>query len=111
MRVLHRIAVLCKLRYVLVCIKLRHLHVWHSWSGWGVTTNWPKESYVNEVLWLTSLIDVHLGEDYVIHGPTTSAGGKTIVYFWPNNDPQAIRHMLENGPDKAPANDTQANAA
>jgi hypothetical protein len=85
-------------------IRLRRqgFQTWDSWSGFGVTTKWPKQGWEKEVGEIYCIFSFHLPHDWVIDGPHW-ADGKVMMYAWPRNDPH-VKKRLADRPIKPLAN-------
>lgn len=66
---------------------LRGFSIWSSWSGFGVTTNWPNKDWEKEVEKINLLFRRYLPNDWVTDGPCFAAGGAMVMYAWPKDDP------------------------
>lgn len=82
---------------------LRGFSVWRSWSGFGVTTNWPNKGWEKEVEKINLLFKHYLPKDWVTDGPCFAAGGVMVMYAWPKEDPHVKQRFAnQDAPELGP---------
>ena len=73
--------------------RLRSFTTWPSWTGFGVSTNWPNEDWENQVRKINNFFSTYLSEDWVTEGPCFAAGGAVVMYAWPKADPNVQKNF------------------
>lgn len=77
---------------------LRNFLTWVSWSGFGVTTKWPKHGWEEEIRQIDRIFKRYLPKDWIGVGPFFATGGVLVMYAWPKDDPN-IKGILEGDND------------
>src|SRR3989338_8552890 len=72
---------------------LRGFCVWDSWSGFGVTTDWPEKGWEEGVKKINRLFERYLPKDWVVDGPCFASGGVLVMYAWPKDDPHVQKRF------------------
>ena len=66
---------------------LRRFLTWDSWSGFGVSMNWPDGNWEEQLRELKQIFQCYLPKDWITQGPCFAAGGVLVMYAWPRSDP------------------------
>ncbi|MDO8583982.1 MAG: hypothetical protein Q7R83_02265 [bacterium] len=83
------------MRTFLIRLRLRFagFSTWPSWTGFGVTLDWPQKDPKPQEKEIKALLARLLPKDWVVEGPKGAAGGALVIYAWPKNDPDLQREM------------------
>lgn len=81
---------------------LRGFLTWKSWSGFGVSTDWPNDCWSKQVEKIKDIFQRHLPKDWVTEGPCFANGGVMVMYAWPKDDPY-YKKMLAKANQEQPS--------